>query len=87
LIQDGDDLLNLLGLHSRLSQLEGDPTDQLAPLEIRLLDALTTRPTDPAKVAQRAGLTMIEANVAFTQLNLLQLAISKGAGWARISAT
>jgi len=25
--------------------------------------------------------------VAFTQLNLLQLAISKDAGWARISAT
>jgi len=87
LIQDSDDLLNLLGLHSRLSQLEGDPTDQLAPLEIRLLDALTTRSTDPTKVAQRAGLTMVEANVAFTQLNLLQLAISKDAGWARISAT
>ncbi len=87
LIQDGDDLLNLLGLHSRLSQLEGDPSDQLAPLEIRLLDALTTRSTDPAKVAQRAGLTIIEANVAFTQLNLLQLAISKDAGWARLSAT
>lgn len=87
LIQDDDDLLNLLGLHSRLSQLEGDSADNLGPFEIRLLDALTTRPIDPAHVAQRAGLTMVEANVAFTQLSLSQLAVSSQKGWARTSSS
>ena len=87
LIQDDDDLLNLLGLHSRLSQLEDDLADNLGPFEIRLLDALTTRPIDPAQVAQRAGLTMIEANVAFTQLSLSQLAVSSQRGWARTNST
>lgn len=87
LIQDDDDLLNLLGLHSRLSQLEDDSADKLGPFEIRLLDALATRPIDPAQVAQRAGLTMIEANVAFTQLSLSQLAMSSQKGWARTNST
>ena len=86
LIQDADDLLSLLGLHSQLSTLEVDSTDRLGPFEIRLLDALTTRPTDPTQVAQRAGLTMIEANVAFTQLNLSQLAVNSEKGWARSNA-
>jgi hypothetical protein len=86
LIQDADDLLSLLGLHSQLSTLEVDSTDRLGPFEIRLLDALTTRPTDPTQVAQRAGLTMIEANVAFTQLNLSQLALNSEKGWARTNA-
>jgi DNA processing protein len=87
LIQDDDDLLNLLGLHSRLSQLEGDSADNLGPFEIRLLDALTTRPIDPAHVAQRAGLTMVEANVAFTQLSLSQLAVSSQKGWVRTNSS
>lgn len=87
LIQDSDDLLNLLGLHSRLSSIDVVSTDKLGPFDIRLLDALTTRPTDPAQVAQRAGLTMVEANVAFTQLNLAQLASSTERGWARTKPT
>jgi DNA processing protein len=87
LIQDDDDLLNLLGLHSRLSQFEDASADNLGPFEIRLLDALPTRPIDPAQVAQRAGLTIIEANVAFTQLSLSQLAISSQRGWARTNST
>lgn len=87
LIQDDDDLLNLLGLHSRLSPFEDDSADKLGPFEIRLLDALTTRPIDPAQVAQRAGLTMIEANVAFAQLSLSQLAVSSQRGWARTNST
>lgn len=87
LIQDSDDLLALLGLHSRLSSIDVDSTDKLGPFDIRLLDALTTRPTDPTQVAQRAGLTMVEANVAFTQLNLAQLASSNERGWARTKPT
>ena len=86
LIQDDDDLLNLLGLHSRLSTIDVDPTDNLGPLETRLLDALSIRPTEPTTVAQRAGLTIVEANVAFTQLNLSQLAVSTEKGWARLGA-
>ena len=86
LIQDDDDLLNLLGLHSRLSSIDVDPTDNLGPLETRLLDALSIRPTEPTTVAQRAGLTIVEANVAFTQLNLAQLAVSAEKGWAKLRA-
>jgi predicted Rossmann fold nucleotide-binding protein DprA/Smf involved in DNA uptake len=86
LIQDDDDLLNLLGLHSRLLSIDVDPTDNLGPLETRLLDALSIRPTEPTTVAQRAGLTIVEANVAFTQLNLAQLAVSTEKGWARLGA-
>ena len=87
LIQDGDDLLNLLGLHSRLSSIDIDPTDNLGPLETRLLDALSIRPIEPTTAAKKAGLTIVEANVAFTQLNLAQLAVSTEKGWARLGAT
>jgi DNA processing protein len=83
LIQDGDDLLSLLGIHSRLSFSEIDSSDNLGPLEKRLIDALSTRPTDPSQVAKKSGLTMVEANVAFTQLSLLQLVESLNGGWAR----
>jgi len=85
LVQDGDDLLNLLGIHSQLSSIDFDASDNLGPFETRLLDALSARATEPAKVAQKAGLTIVEANVAFTQLNLMQLAVSTDSGWARIS--
>ena len=87
MIQDDDDLLNLLGLHSRLSSIDFDPTDNLGPLETRLLDALSIRPIEPTTAAKKAGLTIVEANVAFTQLNLAQLAVSTEKGWARLGAT
>jgi DNA processing protein len=85
LVQDGDDLLSLLGIHSQLASIDFDASDNLGPLETRLLDALSTRATEPAQVAQKAGLTIVEANVAFTQLNLLQLAVSTESGWSRVS--
>ena len=87
LVQDSDDLLNLLGIHSRLSSIDFDSSDNLGPLETRLLDALTTRPTEPLQLAQKAGLTIVEANVAFTQLNLLQLAVSTERGWTRFNTS
>ena len=87
LVQDDNDLLNLLGIHSQLSIPEVDSIDTLGPLEIRLLDALTLKPTDPAKVAAKAGLTMVEASVAFTQLNLVQMAVSGESGWMRSRST
>lgn len=52
-------------------------------LEKRALDALTSKRTDIAAVAARAGLTLGEAQIALTSLQLDSLAEGTYAGWRK----
>ena len=55
----------------------------MGQLEKRALDALTSKRTAIAAVAARAGLTLGEAQMALTSLQLDSLAEGTYAGWRK----
>lgn len=79
LIASADDVLELLGENSTTATA----SNSLGALETRTLDALGRKPKQLFEIAEAAGLTISEAAMALTSLELSGLAVVAYGKWSR----
>ncbi|MEY4390920.1 MAG: hypothetical protein RLZZ400_663 [Actinomycetota bacterium] len=79
LISSADDVLELLGENSATVSA----SNSVGALETRALDALGRNPKQLFEIAESAGLTISEASMALTSLELAGLAVGAYGKWSR----